>query len=322
VHNSPNSDRAGSFVRKPSRYRNWITLDGAAGPTGDAGFAAAPDRYHLYVSYACPWAHRTLILRALKGLERLISISVVHPHMGSEGWSFEPGPGVIPDPIHSARLLRQVYQADPLPFDGHATTPLLWDRGQRRIVNNESADIVRMFNSAFDALDATPGDYYPPDLRSEIDALGNAIYHQLNNGVYRAGFARSQAAHEEAVRGVFAQLDELEARLAEQRFLCGDRFTELDVRLFVTLIRFDTAYHGHFKCNLRRLADYPVLSAYTRDLYQMPAICGTVHLEHVKQHYYSSHPSLDPTGIVPLGPELEFSAPHGRAALQGPLSVR
>lgn len=319
---SPPTDPAGGFTRQPSRYRNWITPDGAPGPSGDAGFGAEPERYHLYVSYACPWAHRTLIFRALKGLERLIPISVVHPYMGPEGWSFEPGPGVIPDPIHSAQFLRQVYQADPLPFDGHATTPLLWDKRQRRVVNNESSDIIRMFNSAFDGLGATAGDYYPADLQSEIEALGGLLYHQLNNGVYRAGFARSQAAHEEAVRGVFRQLDELEARLTEQRFLCGDRFTELDVRLFVTLIRFDAAYHGHFKCNLRRLADYPVLSAYTRDLYQMPAIRGTVHLDHVKQHYYLSHPLLDPSGIVPLGPELEFARPHGRAALQGAGSVR
>lgn len=312
---TPPTDGAGSFVRKASKYRNWITPDGAPGPSGDGGFAAEPERYHLYVSYACPWAHRTLIFRALKGLERMIPISVVHPCMGPEGWSFQAGPGVIADPIHSARLLRQVYQADPRPFDGHATTPLLWDKQQGRVVNNESSDIIRMFNSAFDGLGATQGDYYPADLRSEIDTLGDVLYQQLNNGVYRAGFARTQAAYEEAVRGVFRQLDELEARLGARRFLCGDRLTELDVRLFVTLIRFDAAYHGHFKCNLRRLADYPVLSAYTRDLYQIPTIRGTVHLEHVKQHYYLSHPLLDPSGIVPLGPELDFAAPHGRAAL-------
>jgi putative glutathione S-transferase len=305
----------GRFVRQRSQYCNWITPDGAAGPTGDAGFTAARDRYHLYVSYACPWAHRTLILRALKGLERLLPISVVHPRMGPEGWSFEPGPGVVEDPLHAADFLSQVYRADPRPFDGHATTPLLWDKAQRRIVSNESADILRMFNSAFDDLGARPGDYYPKELRSEIDGLVGPMYHQLNNGVYRAGFARTQAAYEEAARGVFVQLDELEARLAGRRYLCGTRFTEADVRLFVTLVRFDAAYHGHFKCNLRRLSDYPALSGYTRDVYQMPAIRATVHLDHIKQHYYQSHPALDPTAIVPLGPELHFDAPHGRGLL-------
>ncbi|MEO8183253.1 MAG: glutathione S-transferase family protein [Deltaproteobacteria bacterium] len=311
----PTADAGGRFVRQPAQYRNWVTADGTAGPSGAGGFAAAPDRYHLYVSYACPWAHRTLILRALKGLERLIPISVVHWRMGPEGWSFQPGPGVIEDPLHAADFLSQVYRADPHPFDGHATTPLLWDQGQRRIVNNESADILRMFNSAFDAVGAKSGDYYPKPLRAEIDALAGPLYERLNNGVYRAGFARSQAAYEEAARGVFAQLDELETRLAKQRYLCGGRFTEADVRLFVTLIRFDAAYHGHFKCNLRRLRDYPVLSAYTRDVYQMPAIRGTVQLEHIKRHYYESHPALDPTGIVPVGPELDFDSPHGRAGL-------
>ena len=302
-------------MRQPSEYRNWITPDGAAGPTGDAGFRAAPDRYHLYVSYACPWAHRTLILRALKGLEQMIPISVVNWKLGAEGWSFQPGPGVIPDPLHSATVLSQIYRADPRPFDGHATTPLLWDKQQARVVSNESADIVRMFNSAFDALGAQPGDYYPAPLRGQIDALEETIYGSLNNGVYRAGFARSQAAHEEAVRQVFAQLDELEGRLARQRYLFGGRFTEADVRLFVTLVRFDAAYHGHFKCNLRRLIDYPALWAYTRDVFQITAIRGTVQLDHIKHHYYESHPALDPTGIVPVGPVLEFYAPHGRGAL-------
>jgi putative glutathione S-transferase len=296
-------------------YRNWITPDGAAGPAGDAGFRAAPDRYHLYVSYACPWAHRTLILRALKGLEQLIPLSVVNWKLDVEGWSFRPGPGVVPDPLHSATLLSQIYRADPRPFDGHATTPVLWDKQQGRVVSNESADIVRMFNSAFDAIGAQPGDYYPAPLRAQIDPIEETIYGSLNNGVYRAGFARSQAAYEEAVRQVFGQLDELEGRLAHRRYLVGARFTEADVRLFVTLVRFDAAYHGHFKCNLRRLIDYPALWAYTRDVYQMPAIRGTVHLDHIKHHYYESHPALDPTGIVPVGPELDFDAPHGRDAL-------
>ena len=269
-------------------------------------------RFHLYVSYACPWAHRTLILRSLKGLEPFIPVSVVNWKMGPSGWSFEPGPGVVPDPIHGARFLSDVYRADPQEFDGHATTPVLWDRLRGRIVSNESADIVRMFNSAFDALGATPGDYYPPELREQIDALERPLYERLNDGVYQAGFATTQAAYDAAARGVFQMLDELEARLSTQRYLCGDRFTEADVRLFVTLIRFDAAYHGHFKCNLRRLADYAVLSAYTRDLYQMPMIRRTVHLDHIRHHYYESHPQLDPTGIVPIGPQLDLEAPHGR----------
>lgn len=296
----------GRFVRQPSQYRNWITSDGSAGPTGDAGFRAAADRYHLYVSYACPWAHRTLILRALKGLEGVIPISVTNWKMGHGGWSFVPGPGVIPDPIHGARFLADVYRKDPNPFDGHATTPLLWDKLSDRVVSNESSEIVRMFNSAFDQVGAQPGDYYPAALQAEIDALEAPIYVRLNNGVYKAGFARTQAAYEEAANGVFSMLDELEKRLSGRAYLCGDSLTEVDVRLFVTLIRFDAAYHGHFKCNLRRLRDYPALFAYTRQLYELPAIRGTVHFDHIKHHYYESHPKLDPTGIVPVGPELGF----------------
>jgi glutathionyl-hydroquinone reductase len=321
-HSAPDeaSPSAGRFVRRRSHYLNWITPDGAPGPTGDGGFAPAIQRFHLYVSYACPWAHRTLILRSLKGLESLIPVSVVHWKMGPSGWSFAPGPGVVPDPIHRARLLSDVYRADPHDFDGHATTPVLWDRLRGRIVSNESADIVRMFNSAFDGLGAAPGDYYPQELREEIDALERPLYDRLNNGVYRAGFATTQAAYEDAARAVFGMLDEFEVRLSTRRYLFGDRFTEADVRLFVTLIRFDAAYHGHFKCNLRRLADYSVLSAYTRDLYQMPAIRRTVHLDHIQHHYYESHPQLDPTGIVPIGPQLDFEAPHGRESL-GPRGV-
>jgi glutathionyl-hydroquinone reductase len=305
---SSKNDSQGRFIRKPSIYRSWITPDGSTGPTGDAGFAAVPGRYHLYVSYACPWAHRTLIARALKGLEEMISLSVLHWRMGDEGWSFEPGPGTIPDPITGARLLADVYRADGREWDGHATTPVLWDKQSRRIVSNESGDIIRMFNSAFDAVGAKPGDYYPAELRTEIDAIEGPIYERLNNGVYKAGFATTQAAYETAARQVFTMLDELEARLASTDYLCGGRLTEADVRLFVTLIRFDAAYHGHFKCNLRRLSDYPALSRYTRALYQIPLIRGTVHFDHIKHHYYESHPQLDPTRIVPIGPELDFDA--------------
>jgi putative glutathione S-transferase len=305
----------GHFQRQPSIYRNWITRDGAPGPTGVGGFEAAAGRYHLYVSYACPWAHRTLIVRALKGLGGMISLSVVNWKMGSSGWSFEPGPGVVSDPILGAHLLAEVYRADGPTFDGHATTPLLWDKLGARIVSNESADIVRMFNSAFDEVGARAGDYYPASLRSEIDAVEARIYADLNNGVYRAGFAKTQAAYAQAARSVFVLLDELEATLSVQRYLCRGRFTEADIRLFVTLIRFDAVYFGHFKCNLRPLSAYPALSAYTREIYQLPGVCETIDFQHIKHHYYESHPQLDPTGIVPLGPELDFGAPHHRDAL-------
>jgi len=304
---------SGSFERQPSIYRHWITRDGAPGPTGEGGFKAEPGRYHLYVSYACPWAHRTLILRSLKGLKELVPLSVVNWRLGQGGWSFEPGPGVVPDPVHHARFLSDVYVAEGREFDGHATTPLLWDKRGRRVVSNESAEIVRMFNSAFDGVGAQPGDYYPAPLRAEIDALEERMYQQLNNGVYRAGFATTQQAYEEAARGVFDMLDELERRLDERRYLFGQQLTEADVRAFVTLIRFDAVYFGHFKCNVRRLVDYPNLSGYTRDIYQLPAVKSTVHFDHIQHHYYESHRRINPTGIVPIGPELDFDAPHARA---------
>lgn len=294
----------GRFVRSESRYRNWITPDGLPGQTGDGGFAAEPGRYHLYVSFACPWAHRTLIMRALKGLESAITLSVTHWHMGENGWTFEPAPGVVPDPIHGAKYLYQIYLADNPQASGRATTPVLWDKAQGRIVNNESADIMRMFNHAFDRVGAQPGDYYPQELRSDIDALNERIYHAVNNGVYRAGFATTQQAYEEAAFGVFAMLDELEKRLASRRYLFGDRPLETDWRLFTTLVRFDAVYVGHFKCNLRRLRDYPNLSRYSRDLFHYPEIAGTVDFEHIRRHYYTSHKTINPTGIVPIGPEL------------------
>jgi glutathionyl-hydroquinone reductase len=310
-----NQGATGRFVRKPSAYRNWVTPDGAPGPSGVGGFRAAPGRYQLYVSYACPWAHRTLILRELKGLSALIDVSVVNWKLGKEGWSFDPGPGVSPDPVRQARLLAELYRLGDPEFEGRATTPLLWDKERGRIVSNESSEIVRMFNSAFDAIGARRGDYYPAAHRVEIDELEERVYDELNNGVYRAGFAANQAAYEEAARGVFAMLDELERRLSSQRWLVQNRFTEADVRAFVTLIRFDAVYHGHFKCNVRRVGDYEHLSRYTRDIYQLPGIAPTVSLEHIKHHYYESHLGINPTGIVPIGPELDFAAPHGRERL-------
>lgn len=305
----------GRFERQQSRFRSWVTPDGAPGPSGDGGFAAEPGRYHLYASLACPWAHRTLIYRVLKGLEEMISLSVVHWRMLEHGWTFEPAPGVIPDPIHNATYLYQVYLAADPAYTGRVTTPVLWDRKRSTIVSNESAEIIRMFNSAFDGVGAHSGDYYPPALRDEIDALNARIYKTVNNGVYRAGFATSQDAYEEAVAPLFETLDWLEERLARRRYLCGAQLTEADLRLLPTLLRFDLVYHGHFKCNLRRLVDYPNLWAYTRDVVQAPRVLGTFNAEHAKRHYYESHRKLNPSGIVPLGPLIDFSATHGRERL-------
>ncbi|HVH75281.1 MAG TPA: glutathione S-transferase family protein [Stellaceae bacterium] len=302
----------GRFVRSESRFRNWITRDGAAGPTGEGGFAAEPGRYHLYISRACPWAHRTTVFRALKGLESAVSISVTHWLMGAEGWTFEPGPGVISDTVNDARCLHEIYtRADPH-YSGRVTVPVLWDKERRTIVSNESAEIVRMFNSAFDGVGARAGDYYPEDLRAEIDALNRRIYDAVNNGVYKAGFATTQPAYDEAVRSLFETLDWLEGHLSTRRFLCGDRQTEADWRLFTTLLRFDLVYVGHFKCNIRRLVDYSNLWSYTRELYQTPRIRDTVDFAHIKRHYYQSHAAINPTGIVPLGPAIDFEASPDR----------
>ena len=298
----------GRFVRNDAQFRNWITPDGSAGASGGEGFRAEPGRYHLYVSLACPWANRVLILRALKGLEHMISVSVVNPYMGKHGWTFEPAPGVVADPVGQARYLYEVYLRAQPQYSGRVTVPVLWDLERNTIVSNESAEIIRMFNSAFDGIGAAPGDYYPPHLRDEIDALNDRIYDTLNNGVYKAGFATTQSAYEAAIGPLFETLDWLEARLSRGRWLCGDEITEADWRLFTTLVRFDSVYHGHFKCNLRRLVDYPALWAYTRSLYQWPGIASTVNLQHVKNHYYGSHRNINPTGIVPLGPLLEFDA--------------
>jgi putative glutathione S-transferase len=311
----PHNIVGGRFVRRESQFRNWITADGAPGPSGEGGFRAAPGRYHLYVSLACPWAHRTVIFRKLKGLEASVSISIVHWENLADGWSFAPGPGVIPDSVNGARYLHEVYTKAKPTYSGRVTVPVLWDRERRTIVNNESSEIIRMFNSAFDGVGAAPGDYYPAELRGEIDAVNARVYETVNNGVYRCGFANTQEAYDEAVAPLFETLDWMESRLARERYLCGDRLTEADWRAFTTLARFDLVYYSHFKCNLRRIADYPNLWAYARDLYQHPSVAATVDFDHIKRHYYGSQRRVNPTGIVPVGPVVDFTAPHGRANL-------
>lgn len=305
----------GRFVRKDAAFRNWVTPDGAAGPSGAGGFKAEAGRYHLYVSLACPWAHRTLIMRALKGLEGMIGVSTVHWLMLGEGWTFAEGPGVVPDTVNGARLMHQVYSAADPDYTGRVTVPVLWDKQRATIVSNESSEIIRMFNTAFDGIGAKAGDYYPAALRAQIDEINARVYDTLNNGVYKSGFATTQGAYEEAVTPLFDTLDWLEARLATRRFLLGDQITEADIRLFTTLVRFDAVYVGHFKCNLRRIADYPNLSGFTRDVYQLPGIAATVNIDHIKRHYYESHRSINPSGVVPAGPVLDFAAPPERARL-------
>lgn len=307
------SSTGGRFVRSDAQFRNWITADGAAGPSGENGFKAEAGRYHLYVSLACPWANRTLILRALKGLEDFISVSVVNPYMGENGWTFEPGPGVVPDPVANAKYLYQVYlRADPN-YSGRVTVPVLWDLQRNTIVNNESAEIIRILNTAFDDIGAKPGDYAPADLLPEIDAINAEVYDRVNNGVYKSGFATEQDVYEEEVSKLFETLQKLEDKLGRQRYLAGERVTEADWRLFTTLIRFDAVYHGHFKCNLKRLVDFPNLWSYTRELYQWPGVAETIDFDHIKQHYYRSHDSINPNGLVPLGPILDLNrAPDRR----------
>ena len=301
-------DAKGGFVRQTSSFRNWVTPDGSPGETGEGGFPALAGRYHLYVALICPWASRTLIARALKGLGHAVSISIVEPALTDQGWRFGDDRGATRDHVNGATYLHDIYtKADPH-YTGRATVPVLWDQENRTIVNNESADIVRMLNAGFGALADPAFDLYPDDLRADIDALNERIYPRLNNGVYRAGFATTQTAYEEAFRDVFAMLDELEARLEGGGFLFGDRLTESDIRLFVTLIRFDAAYHGLFKCNLRRLADYVNLSAYVERVLDVPGVAATVNLDHIKRGYYSIK-ALNPTRIVPLGPELPFTVP-------------
>lgn len=294
----------GRFQRQDSAFRNWVTPDGAPGPSGEGGFAAEAGRYHLYVSLACPWAHRALIFRVLKGLEAFIDVSVVHWLMLDKGWTFAAGEGVVPDPIGGAQCLHEVYTGANPGYSGRVTVPVLWDKRTGMIVSNESAEIIRMFNSAFNGIGAKPGDYYPAALRAEIDALNERIYGTVNNGVYKAGFATTQGAYEEALGPLFETLDWLEERLAGRPFLTGEAITEADWRLFTTLIRFDAVYVGHFKCNIRRIADYPRLSAYLRRLLAVEGVAQTVNFEHIKRHYYESHRTINPTGIVPVGPDL------------------
>lgn len=307
----------GKFERAASQFRDWVTPDGAPAPGRQRGFKAEPGRYHLYVSWACPWAHRTLIFRALKRLQDVISVSVVHHFMGENGWTFLKEDGATGDTLYGADYLHQIYTRADRTYSGRVTVPVLWDKKQQTIVNNESSEIIRMLNSAFDEWGDPAVDLYPEPLRAEIDAINEIVYPAINNGVYRAGFATTQDAYEEAFRDVFSALDAMEERLSRQRYLLGDAPTEADWRLFTTLVRFDAVYFSHFKCNLRRISDYPNLSNYLRDLYQTEGVADTVNMLHIKAHYYGSHRTINPTGIVPVGPELDFAAPHDRARLAG-----
>lgn len=312
----PGAANDGKFKRWDARFRNWITPDGSPGPSGEGGFEAEPDRYHLYVSYACPWAHRTLICRALKGLETVVGLSVTHWFAGEDGWTFEPGDGVVSDPVLGARFAHQLYAAAEPTYSGRVSVPFVWDKQRATIVSNESSEIIRMFNSAFDQVGAEPGNFLPDDDLEEIERINARIYDTLNNGVYKCGFARTQKAYEDAVNPLFETMDWLEDRLSSRRFLLGDKPTEADWRLFPTLFRFDAVYNTHFKCSRRRLVDYPNLWAYTRDLYQHPGVAETTNLDHVRRHYFESHESINPTRIVPIGPAfLDFEATHDRANL-------
>jgi putative glutathione S-transferase len=306
------TNSAGEFIRWDSDFRHWVTADGSPGSSGEGGFRAEPDRYHLYVSYACPWAHRTLIFRALKGLENVIPVSIVHPMMPAESWVFGDYPGATPDHVHGFEKLHQLYEHCDPGFDGVVTVPVLYDKHRNMIVNNESSEIIRMFNSAFDQWGHADVDFYPEYLRSDIDVINKLVYDNINNGVYRTGFATTQKAYERAHNSLFDTLDHLEKHLSKQRYLVGDQITEADWRLYTTLVRFDPVYHGHFKCNRRRLIDYPNLWGYTRELYQVSGVAETVNFDHIKTHYYGSHTMINPTGIVPSGPEIDFTTPHNR----------
>ena len=307
----------GKFEREAARFRNWVTADGSPGPDGEGGFKAESGRYHLYVSMACPWAHRTLIFRKLKGLEKHISVSVVHPDMVENGWEFRPDSEQHRDHLHGFRFMHQVYTKAAPEYSGRVTVPTLWDKKKETIASNESAEIIRMFNSAFDGLKGvrTDLDFYPGELQEEIDSVNARVYDTVNNGVYKAGFATAQDKYEEAYNALFDSLDWLEERLSSQRYLVGGRLTEADWRLFTTLIRFDAVYYSHFKCNRQRISDFPALSAYVRDLYQVPGVAETVDINQIKRHYYVSQRTINPTQIVPVGPELDFDSPHGRESL-------
>ncbi len=303
-------NKQGDFVRQEDRFRDWVTADGTS------GYPAEPGRYHLYVSLACPWAHRTVILRKLKRLENVVGMTVVDPIRDEKGWAFRNGPGYSEDPINGFRYLSEAYKKTDPTFNDRVTVPVLWDKKTSRIVSNADDDIMRMLNSAFNALTDVKTDFYPEPLRAEIDRLNDFIYPNINDGVYRAGFATTQASYEQAVRNLFDALDQIETRLSKQRYLAGQRITEADWRLFPTLIRFDAVYHGHFKCNLRRIVDYPHLWGYLRELYQFDGIAETVNFDHIKRHYYMTHEDINPTRIVPVGPELDLTSPHGRERLK------
>jgi putative glutathione S-transferase len=298
----------GRFIRADAQFRHWITRDGRAGPSGDGGFKAAANRYHLYIGNACPWAHRTVIFRALKGLEKWIGLSIVHWHMAEHGWTFEPADGVIPDPVNHADYAYQIYQAADPSYSGRVTIPILWDLERGTIVSNESSEIIRMFNSAFDELGAAAGDYYPEALRADIDEINARVYDTVNNGVYKCGFATSQEAYDETIGPLFDTLDWLEDLLGSRTYVTGEHITEADWRLFTTLIRFDPVYFGHFKCNKRRIIDYPNLARLTRTLYDVPGVAATVNMAHIKNHYYGSHESINPSRIVPAGPSSYIGA--------------
>jgi len=303
----------GHFIRPVTRFRHWVTADGRAGPSGEADFAAESGRYHLYVALSCPWAHRTIIYRKLKGLENVISMSVVSPDMLKDGWTFNVNEGSTGDTVNGKSKLSEIYLLTDPRYTGRVSVPVLWDKKRKTIVNNESSEIIRMLNSSFDALTNVRTDYYPEPLRGQIDKLNDLIYPNINNGVYRAGFATSQAAYEEAFRNVFDAIEEIEQILSQHRYLVGNTITEADWRLFCTLIRFDAVYYSHFKCNWRHIYEFPNLSNYVRDLYQVPGVAETVSIEQIKRHYYHSQRQVNPTGIVPVGPQLDFAAPHDRA---------
>ena len=296
----------GAFKRQADAFHGWVTEDGSS------GYQAAAKRYHLYVSWACPWAHRTIIVRKLKKLDAVIGMTVADPIRDDRGWAFREGPGHSPDPVNGFQFLSEAYRATDPAYRGRVTVPVLWDTVTKRIVSNSDDNLMRMFNSAFNRFTDSTLDLYPEALRKDIDVLNDFIYENVNDGVYRAGFATSQAVYEKAVRRLFDALDQLEARLTTRRYLFGRQFVETDWRLFVTLVRFDAVYHGHFKCNIRRIADYPSLFGYLKDLYQTDGIADTVNFDHIKRHYYVTHDDINPTRIVPLGPDQDLRAPHGR----------